>query len=449
MLDNIINQGFKSPGTNVPRQERLTENADDPNNKAYYINMYSDHGAQFVNLHPIVMKEGKGVFLWDIHGKRYYDFMSAYCSVNQGHCHPKIMEVAQEQMKKLTMISLTSYTDQLALTTKYLTEKLGFDKVMLLNTGADAVDMAILIARKWAYKIKKVPKGQAGILFATDNYWGMTIAARVGSDQQSRKENFEPLENEALKFDFVKYNDVKDLEAKFKENPNLAAFVVEPIQGDAGIVYPDDGYLKNVRELCTKYNVLMVVDDIHAGLGRTGKLFTHEWDGIKPDMVTEGKSLSGGFYPISCVLGSNEVMNVLEPGDMFSTYACNPLASAIARASVEVLFEENLIENSFKLGKFLAEELNGFKMKYKFIKEVRCGKGLFAAIEFNSSDDCKTIIKQLVEDGIFVKSSGTAISLMPPLVISEEQLRESLGLIDKALKLFEEKGTFNLSTSTG
>jgi len=344
------------------------------------------------------------------------------------------------------MISHIAMNDQIGPAYKYFTEKFGFDRILLMNTGADAVETAVLMARKWGYEKKKIPKGAAYLLCPSNNFWGKTIGARTGSDDQSLIKGFEPLSG--MNFDIVEYNSIFALENKFKSNPYIAAYLLEPIQATAGIIYPDNGYLNKVRELCTKYNVLMIVDEVFMGLGRSGKLFCFEWDGIKPDVLTLGKSLSGGFYPVSAVLGSNEVMEVLKPGDMDSTYCTNPMAVHIAKVATEIIFDEGLVENSYKLGKILEEELKKFKEKYSFIKEIRAGKGLMAGIEIDTKLNAWTIAKMLLNDGLLVRpGKRNTLKIHPPLMIKEDELRFGLDLLGKAFESFDKTGKLNLFTS--
>jgi len=312
-----------------------------------------------------------------------------------------------------------------------------------MNSGFEAVDTAILIARRWGYKVKNITYPKATILFASNCYWGTLTSARAGCDDPKRREGYEPFATESLRFDFVEFNDIVALETKFKDDPTICAYLFEPVQGAAGNIHPDEGYYTKVRELCDKYNILMVADEVQVGLGRCGKLLCCDWENVKPDLVTLGKSLSGGFMPISAVLGNNKVMDVLEFGDHHSTYAANPLAMAITKAAVDVLFEDNLIEKSEKLGEIVAEELRGYH--YSFLKDIQCGKGLFASIQFGDQLACWTVCQKMLEAGILVKPEmGNRIKIMPPLCITPQELSEGLLILKQALDDYDSKGKFNL-----
>jgi ornithine--oxo-acid transaminase len=369
--------------------------------------------------------------------------MSSYSCVNQGHCHPKILAAMVEQAKKLTITSFGAANDQLGPVSKHLTTIFKYDKIIFMNSGYEAVDTATLLARKWGYQKKKIQPGKAKILFPKNCYWGMMTAARVGCDDPTRKQGFEPNDNEILNFDFVEYNNVDLLEAKFKADPNICAFLFEPVQGHAGIIYPDIGYYSRIRELCTKYNVLMVSDDVQAGLGRCGKLLTTDWENVRPDIVTLGKSLSGGFMPISAVLGDNEVMNVWSFGEHVSTYASNPLAMAVTRAAVDVLIDEGMLDNSEKMGKVVELELKSYK--YNFIQDIQCGKGLFTSIQLKDELAAWTIAHSCLTNGLLLKPDAEhRIKIMPPLCITEITLKEGLAILKRALDDYEKKGKFSL-----
>jgi len=445
MLGQIINKiATLTTGKNFPTLERPSHvDMKNTNTNEYHMALQYDHLAHNNFWLPIAIKEGKGSYIWDVTGKKYIDFMSAYSCVNQGHCHPKILEVFIEQAKKLTITSFVTTNDKVGPAAKRLTELLGYDKILFMNVGSEAVDCACLIARKWAYKVKKVPDGKAAILFPKMGYWGMTIGARAACDEKARREGFEPFASENLRFDFVEFNDLDSLETKLKGDPNIAAFVVEPVEGHAGNIHPKPGYLKGVKQLCEKYNVLMVCDEVQAGLGRCGKLFCHQWDDIRPDIVTLGKSLSGGFMPVSAVLADNNIMNVLSPDEYQSTYAANPLACAVAQKAVEVLFEENMIEHCEKMGKIVEEELKSYH--YSFVTDIQCGRGLFASIQISEELGCWTICQMMLENGVLVKPDlGNRIKIMPPIIISEEDLKHGLKIIKDALDAYDKKGKLNL-----
>jgi len=388
--------------------ERPTKNLDNPNSSEYHMALEYDYGCHNYHPIPVVISKAKGVHVWDVEGKKYFDFLSAYSAVNQGHGHPKILQTLIDQASKLHLTSRAFYTDQLGLTEKFLSETFGYQKTLMMNSGVEAGESAIKIARRWGYVKKGISKDKAVCLFASGNFWGRTIAACASSDDPERYHLFGPFGG--LGFEIVPYNDVTALENKFKSNPNIASFMVEPIQGEAGVVAPSEGYLKKVRELCTKYNVLLICDEVQTGLGRTGKLYCSQWENVKPDIILLGKALSGGFYPISAVLTSREIMDVIKPGEHGSTYGGNPLACAIARTAVKVLIEEGMIENSLKLGTVLFKELQSIKKD--FIKEVRGGKGLFAAIEFHEKSKVTAwdFSMKLKENGLLAKPThGTTI----------------------------------------
>ena len=347
---------------------RPTTNLDNPNSNEHYIALEYDHGCHNPLPIPVVLKEGKGPYVWDVTGKQYLDFMCSYGALNHGHCHPKILEAMVEQAKKLTLTSSVTHHDQLGKTYQYMSKTFGFDKAIMMNGGVEGSETAVLIARRWAYAVKGVPENQAKMVFPIGNYWGKSIAARAGSEDTSRRKQFGPFGG--LNFELIPYDDVNAIESLFKQDPYIAAFLLEPIQGQGGVVHPKEGYLKKVRELCTKYNVLMVVDEIQTGLGRTGKLVACDWEEVKPDLLVLGKSLSGGYYATSAVLGKKEVMDVIKPGEHETTYGGNPIAAAVSKRAVELLFEEKLIENSEKLGNVFAKEFPSlaktFSINYDF-----------------------------------------------------------------------------------
>jgi len=423
--------------------DRPSTDSDDPATHEHHIKLLYDYCGHNNFFLPITMKEGKGSFVWDVTGKKYLDFASSYCCVNQGHCHPKIYEKLVEQGKILTQTSFVVPNNKLGPVSKHLAEIFGYDKITFMNSGYEAVDCALTLARKWAYKVKGVEKGKAKILFPKHCYWGMMLAARSGCDDPTRKEDFEPLASDGLLFDFVDFDDVEQLEAKFKANPELAAYIFEPIQGHAGNIHPSPGYFIKVRELCTKYKVLMIADEVQAGLGRTGKMLTIDWENVKADIVCLGKSLSGGYMPVSAILGNNAVMNVWSFGDMMSTYAGNPLACEIAKAAVDVLIDENMIENAEKLGKILDEELR--KLHYPFIKDVQSGKGLFGSIQVTDMLATWTIAKYMIDKGVLMKPEvDSRLKFMPPLCISETDFRYAMAVLKEALADYDKKGKLSL-----
>nr|XP_026497922.1 ornithine aminotransferase, mitochondrial [Vanessa tameamea] len=378
----------------------------------------------------VALCRGEGVFVWDVEGKKYYDFLSAYSAVNQGHCHPRIVKALKEQADKLTLVSRAFYSDQLGKYEKFMTELLGYDRLLPMNTGVEGGESACKIARKWGYDVKKIPKDQAKIIFAEGNFWGRTLSAVSSSSDPVCYQGFGPY---MPCLELVPYNNIPALE-KVLQDPTVAAFMVEPIQGEAGVIIPDDGYLRKVRELCTKYNVLWIADEVQTGLGRTGKLLAVEHEGVKPDILILGKALSGGVLPVSAVLANNSVMGVIKPGTHGSTYGGNPLACAVATEAIKVLLEEKLCENSERLGQVFREELE--KIPKSKVVTVR-GRGLMFAIDVHDSIPAYDICLRLKEAGLLAKTThGQTIRLAPPLVISEEQLRQGASIIQKVFQAY-------------
>lgn len=379
----------------------------------------------------VALSRGEGVFVWDVEGKKYYDFLSAYSAVNQGHCHPRIIAALKKQAEKLTLVSRAFYSDQLGRYEKFMTSLLGFDRLLAMNTGVEGGESACKIARKWGYDVKKIPEGQAKIIFAEGNFWGRTMSAVSASSDPTCYQGFGPY---MPGFKLIPYNDVDALEKELQD-PTVAAFMVEPIQGEAGTVIPDDGYLKKVRELCTKYNVLWIADEVQTGLGRTGKLLAVQHEDVKPDILILGKALSGGVLPVSAVLASHEVMNVIKPGTHGSTYGGNPLACAVAMEAMKVLLDEKLPERAEKLGKVLLEELR--KIPKDKVTLVR-GRGLMCAMVVHDSIPAYDVIVRLRDAGLLTKTThGQVIRLAPPLVITEEQVRDGANIIRKVFESFD------------
>jgi ornithine--oxo-acid transaminase len=390
-----------------------------------YINLENRYGANNYAPLDVVLTKGSGVWVEDVEGNRYMDCLSAYSAVNQGHCHPKIMATMQEQMKKLTLTSRAFRNDQLGLFYKELCELTNSHKVLPMNSGAEAVESAIKIVRKWGYTVKGVPNDKAEIIVCRNNFHGRTIAIVGFSSDNDSRNGFGPF---PAGFKQIPYGDAKALEDAI--TPNTVGFLVEPIQGEAGVIIPPQGYLRAVREICTKNNVMLVLDEIQTGLGRTGKLLAEEHEGIEADLTLIGKALSGGFYPVSAVLSNSEVMDVLNPGEHGSTFGGNPLAAAVARTALNVLIEENMIENAAKTGKHFLEGLR--KINNPFIKEIR-GKGLMIAVEFYpEAGGARQYVKKLAKKGLLCKETHrNTIRFAPPLVITEEE-------VDWALKIIEE-----------
>jgi len=395
-------------------------------NSQDYIDLENQYGAHNYHPLPVVLTKGEGVFVWDVEEKRYFDFLSAYSAVNQGHCHPKILAALHEQSQRITLTSRAFHNDQLGPFEKYITELLGFDRVLPMNTGVEGGETAIKLARKWGYTVKGIPKNQAKIVFATGNFWGRTIAAISSSQDPDSYGDFGPF---VPGFEVVPYNDLVALD-KLLQDGHVAAFMVEPIQGEAGVIVPDENYLAGVRALCSKYNVLWIADEVQTGLGRTGKMLCCDHANVKPDILVLGKALGGGVFPVSAVLTSHEVMDVLHPGQHGSTFGGNPLACAVAMASLQVLTEEKLPENAEKLGEIFRNRLKNIQSP--LVAAVR-GKGLLNAIDILPFGEGKTaydICLALRDAGLLAKQTHThTIRFAPPLTITEEQLNQAATLI--------------------
>ena len=385
---------------------------------------------------PVVLKEGKGVFVWDVEGKKYYDFLSAYSAVNQGHCHPSIIKALVDQSKKLTLTSRAFHNNILGKYEKYITSLFGYDKVLPMNTGVEGGETAVKLARKWAYEVKKVPVNQAKIIFVEGNFWGRTLAAISSSTDPSSKTGFGPF---MPGYEIIPYNDISALENALKDS-NVAAFMVEPIQGEAGVVVPDEDYLLKAYNLCTKSNVLFIADEVQTGIGRTGKMLCCDHYNFKPDILILGKALSGGVFPVSAILSSDEVMLTIKPGEHGSTFGGNPLACEVAIAALEVIQNENMIDNANRLGKIFRNEINNFIKSSSIARLVR-GKGLLNAIVINdkeSGDTAWRICMSMALKGLLAKPThGNIIRFAPPLIINEEQLKDCIKIITSTLKEFE------------
>ena len=393
------------------------------------------YGAHNYHPLPVVLEKGEGVFVWDTDGKKYYDFLSAYSAVNQGHCHPRIVEALNDQAKKLTLTSRAFYNDVLGEYEKYASEYFGFDKLLPMNTGAEGVETALKLCRKWAYEKKGLAANKAKIIVCEGNFHGRTTTIISFSNDPEARNNFGPY---TPGFEAVPYNDADALE-KALQDPNVAGFLVEPIQGEAGVNVPDEGYLTKARELCTKYNVLLIADEIQTGIARTGKLLAIDHENIKPDILILGKALSGGVLPVSAVLADNQVMMCIRPGEHGSTFGGNPLACKVAMAALKVVKDEKLAENAQHLGDIFRSELTEFTKINNLVKLIR-GKGLLNAIIVNDSPDSKTawnICLKLASKGLLAKPThGNIIRFAPPLVINEEQLRDCVRIIKETLTEF-------------
>lgn len=399
----------------------------------YYIELEQQFGAHNYHPLPVVLSRGQGVHVWDVNGKKYYDFLSGYSAVNQGHCHPRIVQSFVHQAQQLTLTSRAFYNDRLGEFEKYITTLLGYDKVLPMNTGVEAVETGIKICRKWAYEVKNIPENEAIIIVCHQNFHGRTTTViSFSSDTDSRK-NFGPF---APGFIAIPFNNIEALE-KALENKYVAGFLVEPIQGEAGVIVPDEGYLTAAKKLCEKRQVLFIADEIQTGLCRTGKMLCCDHEGLRPDMVLLGKALSGGMMPVSAVLADDDIMLCIQPGQHGSTFGGNPLAAATAQAALQVLIDEDMAENAFVLGAFFREELS--QLKNKHVSQVR-GKGLLNAIEIQSSDKeaAWKLCLEMKERGLLAKPThGDKIRFAPPLCITKNQLTESLEIIKNSLLQLE------------
>jgi len=399
----------------------------------YYISLEDTYGAHNYHPIPVVLEKGKGVYVWDVEGKKYLDFLSAYSAVNQGHCHPRIIEALTSQAQKLTLTSRAFHNNLLGEYEKYITNYFGFDKVLPMNTGVEGGETAIKLARRWAYDIKKVPSNEAHVLFVEGNFWGRTMAAISSSNDPSSYDRFGPY---MPGFSLIPYNNLAALENAFKSDPNIAAFMFEPIQGEAGVVVPDEGYLSGVRALCDQYNVLMIADEVQTGLCRTGKMLACDYENVKPDLLILGKALSGGTMPVSAVLGSNEVMLTIKPGEHGSTYGGNPLSCAVAIEALQVLKDEKLADNALTMGKIFRDRVEKLKQQSPLISSVR-GRGLLNAIvikPFGNGKKAYDVCLQLKENGLLAKQThGDIIRFAPPLTINQDEMNEACNIIERTI----------------
>ena len=413
------------------------------------INLENEFGAHNYHPLPVVLERGEGVYVWDVEGKKYYDFLSAYSAVNQGHCHPKIIKALTEQAKKLTLTSRAFYNDILGNYEKYICEYFNFDKVLPMNSGAEAVETAIKLCRKYAYEKKGIEENKAEIIVCENNFHGRTTTIISFSNDEDARKNFGPYTEGFIK---IEYDNLEALEDVLKRNSNIAGFLVEPIQGEAGVYVPSEGYLSKAKDLCKKYNVLFIADEVQTGIARTGRLLAtcgncscpkKDCSGVpdvKPDILILGKAVSGGVYPVSAVLACNEIMSVIKPGQHGSTFGGNPLACAVAIAALEVVKDEKLAANAERLGVLFREELSKFIETTNLIIGVR-GKGLLNAILINDTDDSSTawdICLKLRDNGLLAKPThGNIIRFAPPLVMTEEQIMDCLAIIKKTINEFE------------
>ncbi len=403
-------------------------------NSQYFINLENQYGAHNYHPLPVVLDRGEGVFVWDIEGEKYYDFLSAYSAVNQGHSHPKIVEALVNQAKKLALTSRAFYKSNLGEYEKKITTLFGFDKVLPMNSGAEAVETAVKLARKWSYEVKGISENAAKIIVCENNFHGRTTTIVSFSNDPDANQNYGPFTPGFIK---IPFNDIEALEETLKnDSKNIAGFLVEPIQGEAGVYVPDDNYLKNASELCKKYNVLFIADEVQTGIARTGKLIACHHENVQPDILILGKALSGGLYPVSAVLANDEIINVIKPGQHGSTFGGNPIACAVAIAALDVVEEEKLSERAEELGKLFRSEIEKLIGKTELITKVR-GKGLLNAILINDTPDSETawnLCVKMKQNGLLAKPThGNIIRLAPPLVITEEQILDCVKIIEKTV----------------
>ncbi|MBG7628798.1 MAG: ornithine--oxo-acid transaminase [Bacteroidetes bacterium] len=400
------------------------------------INLEDKYGAHNYHPLPVVLNKGEGVYVWDVEGNRYYDFLSAYSAVNQGHCHPKIINALQEQAGKLTLTSRAFHNDILGKYEKYVTEYFGFDKVLPMNTGAEAVETAIKLCRKFAYEKKGIPENEAEIIVCENNFHGRTTTIISFSNDEDARKNFGPFTAGFIK---IEYNNLQALEEALRSSKNIAGFLVEPIQGEAGVYVPAEGYLSKAKALCEKYGVLFIADEVQTGVARTGKLLAVNHENVHPDILILGKAMSGGVYPVSAVFSNNNIMSVIKPGQHGSTFGGNPLACAVAIAALDVVKDESLAENAEKLGQLFRSELGKFIETNDLIKLVR-GKGLLNAIVINDAEDSSTawdICLKLRDNGLLAKPThGNIIRFAPPLVMNEAELLDCVSIIKKTILAF-------------
>jgi ornithine--oxo-acid transaminase len=416
-----------------------------------FIDLENAHGAHNYHPLPVVLSKGEGVYVWDVEGKQYYDFLSSYSAVNQGHCHPKIINAMIQQAQTLTLTSRAFYNDKLGPYEKFMTNYFGFDKMLPMNTGAEAVETAVKICRKWAYEKKGIPENQAIIIVADGNFHGRTTTIISFSNDTNARKNFGPYTDGFIS---IPYNNIEALETVLLQNQNIAGFLVEPIQGEAGVYTPADDYMMNVKNLCNKHNILFIADEIQTGIARTGSLLAvcgnctcensceRQQTYATPDVLILGKAVSGGVYPVSAVLANNHIMNVIKPGQHGSTFGGNPVAAAVAIAALEVVTEENLAQNARELGKIFREKISHYIKTSKIATLVR-GRGLLNAIVINDTEESETawnICMALRDSGLLAKPThGNIIRFAPPLVINHEQLLDCISIIINTLKQFEPK----------
>ena len=413
------------------------------------IELENKHGAHNYHPLPVVLSRGEGVYVWDVEGKKYYDFLSAYSAVNQGHCHPKIVNAMVAQAKTLSLTSRAFYNDVLGTYEKYVTEYFGFDKVLPMNTGAEAVETALKLCRKWAYEVKGIDENKAEIIVCENNFHGRTTTIISFSNDPVARKNFGPFTNGFIK---IEYDNIAALKNALENDKNVAGFLVEPIQGEAGVYVPSEGYLESAKALCEEYGVLFIADEVQTGIARTGRLLAtcgnclcedkncSGTPDVKPDVLILGKALSGGAYPVSAVLANNSIMDVIKPGNHGSTFGGNPIAASVAVAALDVVRDEDLAENADRLGKIFRHELSLFAEDNKWIKKVR-GKGLLNAILINDTEESTTawdICIKLRDNGLLAKPThGNIIRFAPPLVMNENELLDCISIIKKTILDFK------------
>lgn len=402
-----------------------------------YIELEERYGAHNYHPLPVVLEKGEGPMVWDVEGKQYFDFLSAYSAVNQGHCHPRIIKALTKQAQKLTLTSRAFHSAPLGDFEKYITELFGYDKVLMMNTGVEAVETSLKLCRKWGYLKKGIPEGKAKILFASQNFHGRTLGVISASVDPSCRKGFGPF---LPGFEVIEYDNIEELENALFADPFIAGYIVEPIQGEAGVRVPAKGYLKEAAKLCKAANVLFIADEIQTGIARTGKMLCIDHENIKADIVILGKALSGGVFPVSAVLADDDIMLCIKPGEHGSTFGGNPLACAVAKEALQVVIDENLAEKAYTLGKIFRSEINKYIKESKIITLVR-GKGLLNAIEINTNEDSDlawNICIALKDNGLLAKPThGNKIRFAPPLVISETQMRDAIKIITNTIKTFE------------
>jgi len=407
-------------------------------NSKELIQLEEKYGAHNYHPLPVVLERGEGVFVWDVEGKKYFDFLSAYSAVNQGHSHPRILNALKNQAEKLTLTSRAFYNSELGKYEEFLTKLFGFDKVLPMNTGAEAVETAIKIARKWGYEKKGIPTGEAKIIVCNGNFHGRTTTIISFSNDPDARNNFNPY---TTGFISIEYNNAEELKSVVeKDKSTICGFLVEPIQGEAGVNVPDEGYLSECYKICKENNILFIADEIQTGIARTGRMLAVDHENIKPDLLILGKALSGGVYPVSAVLANDEIMNVIKPGQHGSTYGGNPLACAVAMEALQVVADEKLAENAEKLGKKFRAEVQKLIDKFDFLKAVR-GKGLLNAILINDTPESSTawdLCVKLMENGLLAKPThGNIIRFAPPLVMTEDELFEAISILENVFNQFE------------